>query len=92
MKVQQELTPPEGWNGAGGAVLPQLDAQTAAALNSGITAQHQAQIDAELAKETQGKAEFDQKAREEQQKGLDKIKEENEKVKQQQQGDFSAAC
>jgi hypothetical protein len=35
MKVQQALTAPEGWNAQGGAVLPELDAQSAA-LYSGI--------------------------------------------------------
>jgi hypothetical protein len=82
MTVSQALTPPAGWNGKGGLVLPALDAKTAAALNSGIIAQHQAQIDAELAKETQARAEYDQKALAEQQLGLAKIQEENDKTTQ----------
>ena len=83
MKVETELVASEAWSGQGEG-LPQLDVQSAGALNAGIMQQYEAEISAEMAKETEGKADFDQKAQQEQQQGLEKIKAENEKAKQAQ--------
>lgn len=83
MKTETEISAGEGYNGQVG-VLPEMDPQTAAALNSGIMNQHQAEISAEMAKQTEGEANYQSEAQAAQEKGLADIEAENEKIKQQQ--------
>lgn len=83
MKAVSEFGTGEGFSGQGGQ-LPELDAQSAEALNAGILQEYGDELATHVAEQEAGEQDYQQQAETEQETALADIEVKNEEVKQQQ--------